>query len=629
MTEAIGRRIGDYEILGALGAGGMGQVFKVRNVISDRIEAMKILLPDLAGREDLANRFQREIKLLAALNHPNIASLRTALTLGNQLVMVMEYVEGTTLAQALERGPIPASDAINYIDQVLGALSYAHKQGVIHRDIKPGNMMVTPEGTVKLMDFGIARSGPDQSLTVTGTTLGSLYYMSPEQVKGEPTDARSDLYSVGVSLYEMVTGERPFRATSDFSLMAAQVQQQPKPPVELRAELPAALNDIILTAMSKEPTQRFQSADAFRNALKSVKIAAPAAGVAMPAAAAATAMFQNASSVPTQSLPANDAYVQPLIAQTPQNVPSVMDMSRQRSSHRALYVSLGGLLVVGALVAAAFFPKGSKAGTLASISIVPGNSTANTGGSQNFVATGIFSNGTKQNVTSRVTWTSSDAGVGTVGTSMGDPEVANCLSAGSTTITASMGSISGTTVLTCVAASTPTSASAETANPTPASATPIESAGPAQTSSAPEKSVAAAPASSGPTSPGSAATAKTTTRKAAGHPSQENLGTSPVQEPGQGLVSAAETEHLQQVENEVDQLAARANAVNDAVDNLRQKQSAQGLELRSDMVSAQEMMKTYVAKAQSAIQSQDSKNAERYMKLAEPQVEKLEKFMGR
>ena len=170
MSEEVQRRIGDYEILGVLGSGGMGKVFKVRNVISDRIEAMKVLLPDLAGQQELADRFQREIKLLASLNHPNIASLQTALTLNNQLVMVMEYVEGATLSQRLEQGPISVADAVNYTDQVLGALSYAHGRNVIHRDIKPSNMMLTPQAVVKLMDFGIARSGGDRGLTMTGTT---------------------------------------------------------------------------------------------------------------------------------------------------------------------------------------------------------------------------------------------------------------------------------------------------------------------------------------------------------------------------------------------------------------------------------------------------------------------------
>jgi serine/threonine protein kinase len=240
MPEETGKRIGDYQILNELGSGGMGRVYKVRNVLSDRIEAMKILLPNLAGREDIAARFLREIKLMANLNHPNIAALRTAFTGDNQLVMIMEYVEGTDLAARLEHGPIAPADAVNYIQQVLSALSYAHQQHIIHRDIKPSNMMLTPQGVVKLMDFGIARAGEERSITMTGTTLGSLGYMSPEQVKGEPTDARSDLYSVGVSLYEMVTGQRPFQASSDYSIMAAHVKETPKPPVELHPGLPAA-----------------------------------------------------------------------------------------------------------------------------------------------------------------------------------------------------------------------------------------------------------------------------------------------------------------------------------------------------------------------------------------------------
>src|SRR5271165_213930 len=281
MSETENRRIGDYEILGVLGRGGMGQVYKVRNTISDRIEAMKVILPDLAGRQDLADRFLREIKLLAGLNHPNIAALRTAQTVDNQLVMIMEYVEGTTVAALLAKGPLPVADAVNYIDQVLAALSYAHQNNIIHRDIKPSNMMVTPEGVVKLMDFGIARSGDSSALTGTGETVGSLYYMPPEQVKGQPTDARSDIYSTGASLYEMVTGERPFKADSSYSLMAAQVQQPPRPPIEIRADLPAALNEIILLAMAKDSGLRFQTADAFRNALQTVQTARPdAAGTA-------------------------------------------------------------------------------------------------------------------------------------------------------------------------------------------------------------------------------------------------------------------------------------------------------------------------------------------------------------
>lgn len=271
MADEINKKIADYEILAVLGQGGMGKVFKVRNVITDRIEAMKIVSSDLAGRQDVADRFLREIKVLATLDHPNIAALRTAVKVDNQLLMIMEYVEGITLSTRLSTGRIPIPDLLNYIDQALAALSYAHQKQIIHRDIKPANLMLTPQGVVKVMDFGIARSGSDRGMTLAGTTLGSLCYMSPEQVKGQDVDARSDLYSMGVSLYELLTGERPFRGDSDFSLMTEQVEKLPKPPIQVRPDMPPALNELVLTAMAKDPAQRFQSADAFRNALNSVR----------------------------------------------------------------------------------------------------------------------------------------------------------------------------------------------------------------------------------------------------------------------------------------------------------------------------------------------------------------------
>jgi eukaryotic-like serine/threonine-protein kinase len=281
------KQLGDYEIVRELGKGGMGQVYLVRNLISDRIEAMKVLLPDLAQQGDLANRFMREIKLLASLDHPNIAALRTAFTADNQLVMIMEYVEGDTLAHRLEFGPFSTADTLNYITQVLNALSYAHGKGIIHRDIKPSNMMLTPQGIVKLMDFGIARSTTDLGMTVTGTTMGSLDYMSPEQVKSEPTDARSDLYSVGVSIYEMVTGHRMFGATSSYSVMEAHVKEVPRAPIEVQPSIPKGLSDIIMMAVAKDPAQRFQTAEAFRNALSQVPVTGATPAPAPPVVAVA------------------------------------------------------------------------------------------------------------------------------------------------------------------------------------------------------------------------------------------------------------------------------------------------------------------------------------------------------
>ena len=270
MHGEASRFIGDYEVLGVLGAGGMGCVYRVRNVVSDRIEAMKILLPDLAGRSDLADRFLREIKLVASFDHPNIATLYAARVIENQLIMVMEFVDGVTIGQLLEPGPIPLPHAMRYLDQVLSALGYAHGKGIIHRDIKPANIMVNASGAVKLMDFGIARVQTQESFTRTGTMLGSVEYMSPEQIMGGPTDIRSDLYSVGVSIYEMVTGQRPFKADSDFGLMDAHVRREPRLPTELQPWVPAPLSAIIMKAIAKDPRDRFQHAGELRTALRAV-----------------------------------------------------------------------------------------------------------------------------------------------------------------------------------------------------------------------------------------------------------------------------------------------------------------------------------------------------------------------
>lgn len=271
MPFEIGQIIGDYEIVDALGKGGMGCVYRVRNVISNRVEAMKVLLDDLAAEPELGDRFNSEIRTLARLDHPNIAKLHTAIRIGNQLVMIMEFVEGVTLAGRMKQGPVPLGDVLSYVTQVLAALSYAHANGVIHRDIKPSNIMVTSQGIVKLMDFGIAKSDTDNLLTRPGTTMGSLLYISPEQVRGTSVDARSDVYSTGIVLYELSTGRRPFEAENTFAILQAQLNAIPEPPAERNAALPDALNDIIMTALAKEPAHRFQSADAFRNALDGIR----------------------------------------------------------------------------------------------------------------------------------------------------------------------------------------------------------------------------------------------------------------------------------------------------------------------------------------------------------------------
>ena len=320
MNYEIGSRVGDYEVLEVLGAGGMGRVYKVRNVISDRVEAMKVLLPDLEGDADLADRFMREIKVQASLDQPNIAALHTALRLDNQLLMFMEYLEGVTIDVVLRSGRIPIDKAIDYSVQVLSALSYAHAHGVVHRDLKPANMILTPSGVVKLMDFGIARMVADRKLTQTGGTVGSIYYMSPEQIKGGvAVDARSDLYSLGISLYEMATGARPFKGDSEYSIMAAHLETTPPPPIEVDPNLPPALSEVILMSLEKDPAQRFQTADAFRAALLSVR------GSVQPAATPAAA---------------------PVVVAPPPPPPP------PARSHRGLYIALGSLATIAVIIAA-------------------------------------------------------------------------------------------------------------------------------------------------------------------------------------------------------------------------------------------------------------------------------------
>lgn len=336
MELEVGSTIGDYQVVGILGAGGMGKVYKVRNVISDRVEAMKVLLPDLVAMPELADRFLREIKVLAMLEHPNIAQLHTAVRASNQLLMVMEFVDGETLEHRLRQGPLPLPQALDYIGQTLSALDFAHTHGVVHRDIKPANMMLTAKGVVKLMDFGIAKAAADQKLTMTGTTMGSVYYMSPEQIQGAATlDGRADLYSVGVTLYELVTGKRPFDGESQYSIMAAHLEKAPVPPITLDPRLPQALNDAILMSVAKDPNARFQTAAAFRNALGAVAglIQAPTAPMAEPLAAAVVAP----------------------VAAAPAGTPPPQAIAAPPKSKRWLWMTVGGVAAAAAIVCAIQF----------------------------------------------------------------------------------------------------------------------------------------------------------------------------------------------------------------------------------------------------------------------------------
>lgn len=276
MSFAIGESVGHYEIVEELGAGASGRVLKVQHLITRRREAMKILVDNKPDSPEQAQRFLREIRLQASLDHPNIAAVHNAFWLEDDLVMIMELIDGHPLAALLENRRFSMEQSLTIIRQVLLALSFAHKNGVIHRDVSPANIVVSANGKVKLTDFGLAKGSTDPSLTEMGGMYGSPFYVSPEQVRGAASvDHRSDIYSTAVVLYELLTGTRPFIAASSFLLMQAHVQQVPEPPIFRNNAIPQYLNAAILRAMAKHPDDRFQSSEEFLAAIDGPQAATP------------------------------------------------------------------------------------------------------------------------------------------------------------------------------------------------------------------------------------------------------------------------------------------------------------------------------------------------------------------
>ena len=266
-----------YEFIAIQDNSRSGRTYHVRNAVADRFELLRILPKELQENREEVDRFLREIKVHSRLSHPNIVAFYTATELDNQLVMTSEFFEGVTLETRLEAGPIPVKEAIACMSQVLTALSYAHEQSVVHREISPANILLGPDGAVKLTGFGLAKSATDPQLTRIGTVMGWLEYMSPEQVTVvETVDGRTDIYSAGAVLYEMVTGQIPFICKTQFDVMAAHVKTPPPPPIGIKPDLSPELNQIILTALEKDPARRFQTAAQFREAIDRVAGVPPA-----------------------------------------------------------------------------------------------------------------------------------------------------------------------------------------------------------------------------------------------------------------------------------------------------------------------------------------------------------------
>src|SRR5262245_49349020 len=252
---------GRYRVVRKLGTGGMANVYLAEDQELGRSVAIKMLDERHSQDEQFVERFRREAKNAAGLSHPNIVSIYDRGQAEGTYYIAMEYLEGRTLKELLiTRGPTPLAVAIDYARQILGALGFAHRHGIVHRDIKPHNVVVAPDGRLKVTDFGIARSGTSQ-MTETGSIIGTAQYLSPEQAKGAPVTPASDIYSVGIVLYEMLTGSVPFTGDTPLEIAMKHLSTTPLPPSEQRREIPHELDSIVLRALAKDPADRYQSAD--------------------------------------------------------------------------------------------------------------------------------------------------------------------------------------------------------------------------------------------------------------------------------------------------------------------------------------------------------------------------------
>ncbi len=494
--------------------------------------------------------------------------------------MVMEYVEGESLAQMLQRGPISLTDCIQYSCQVLDALGYAHEHGVVHRDIKPANIMCTRQGVIKLMDFGIARMAQDQKLTDTGKTVGSLHYMSPEQIRGTEPDPRSDIYSFGITLYEMATGKKPFDGASNYSIMSAHLQQEPVPPINVAAGVPEALSQIILMAIAKDAGQRFQTAQAFRGALQSVQpgptmsMVTPTPGrMAPPAPAMAPTLPVGApiSNLPNYGANYGGAQMPPATV-----APAARSM-------RGLYMVLGSLVTIIVLAVVALeAPKYFRAG-------------ANTTKTDSISKTPITTP-----VTPAVTPTSPTT-----------PPPAQSVDAAVPAPAQDNSPLPSTTAQSPVNADTRPSTMPQTTPQTTPQTRP-------QTN----------PQSMPQTRP--QATPQTTAQNTPVPPTTQQTAPPAVTPPATpAVVAPAVSRELNEAREQYNELSVRASASKTSLDSIAQQMKAQGgLGLRRDIIEAQTRLDYQMKEAMDSIRSGDVNAAREHLQFASGNLQVIDKFLG-
>lgn len=583
----IGKQIANYQITEKLGEGGMGVVYKGLDTNLGRPVAVKMLTAELAHNPDIVERFRAEARAQANLSNPNLAVLYAFLVEDGTAFMVMEFVEGQTFEQMIRaRGPIPPETALPLFKQALQGVGAAHRMGIVHRDIKPSNIMLNAQGVVKVMDFGIAKVVGTRGMTRTGMQLGTPAYMAPEQIQSKPIDTRTDIYALGITLYQMLSGQLPFQHDSDFDTMNSQVMAAPPPMKQMFPYAPIQYQNVVAKALEKDPNNRFQTVEEFNSALENPEsvmtmgtaptvlttaVAAPSGGrtvLEAPGASAAAAPAMAKTVMQTGVIAAAQATSAaiPISAQAPGQV--VAKKGGWNSGYTFAVIAVAAAAIVLAVVS--FGKKGS-------------------------------------------TFTASQVNAPSP-SSQNSPLSAPQPSAPPTVVPADL-----------MKAGTASDPSATSPTPGGAAAGTNAAAAPAKTPAS-EKIASEKNPSSRPAAKPSSARA---TVAGSGIGVGGAVGASGKPQEAPPNMSGMSKEEVDELEHRIDQLSSRAAAIDNSLNRMEKQQAASGYGLRGDIVAAQESMDANLHKAQSSMEHGDPAKAKKYADTATANAETLEKFLGR
>ena len=586
----IGKQIANYQITEKLGEGGMGVVYKGMDSNLGRPVAIKMLSAQLAHDPEIVERFRAEARAQANLSHANLAVLYAFLVEDGTAFMVMEFVEGQTFEQMIRaRGPIPVETALPLFKQALMGVGAAHRVGIVHRDIKPSNIMLNTAGVVKVMDFGIAKVVGTRGMTRTGMQLGTPAYMAPEQIQNKPIDTRTDIYALGITLYQMLSGQLPFQHESDFETMNSHVAATPPPMKQMFAYAPIQYQNVVMKALEKDPNYRFQTVEEFSAALDNPEsvpepgsaatvvpvgvvrtvvasgIAAPAVGrTVIEGSAAATASAPTIAKTVMQPGVAPTVMASSAGSPAAAQAPVVAKKGGWNSGHTFAVCAVAAVAIILAVVS---FGKKGPVETAAQVN-APSASSAQ-------------------------------------GSPLGAQQVAAPAPAASVP----------DDLMKSASASDPS-----TASPVPGGSAP----------SAPMKPVASVKTSAGGGVAISAPGAKVTVSpNGAVQVSAPGASVSVPAQDAPPVMPAMSQQEVDELEHRIDQLSARAAAINNSLDRMQKQQAASGYGLRGDMVAAQASMKLNLQKAQSSMEHNDPVKAKKYADVATANAETLEQFLGR